>query len=374
MPDLVVFSHLRWNFVFQRPQHLMTRFGRAGRVWFIEEPLDSAGPPRVVRTETAPGVTVCVPHLSAPHSGFADERLRRLFDALLEPEPSAERVLWYYTPMALPHTRHLPRAAVVYDCMDELSAFAGAPQGLVLMERQLLKMADLVFTGGHSLYNTKRRLHGNVHAFPSSVDLAHYHHARTGLPCPDDQAGLARPRIGYFGVIDERIDYDLLAGIVAHHPEWQLVMIGPVAKVDPASLPRAANLHWLGMKPYAQLPGYVGSWDVAMMPFAENESTRYISPTKTLEYLAAGIPVVSTPIQDVVDPYGHLELVRIGRGAAAFAEAIEDPLQAGRPRGWLEAVDRMLTATSWDRTHARMDRLLRALVQKDAAPAAVSNM
>jgi UDP-galactopyranose mutase len=274
--------------------------------------------------------------------------------------------------MAVGFTAGLTPDAVVYDCMDELSLFRGAPAELVEREARLLAGADLVFTGGQSLYEAKRERHGSVHAFPSSIDAQHFGRARAALPEPADQASIPRPRLGYFGVIDERIDLDLLAGVADARPDWQIVMLGPVVKIDPATLPRRANLHYLGMKDYGELPVYLAGWDAALMPFARNESTRFISPTKTPEYLAGGRPVVSTPIRDVVRPYGELGLVEIAEDPISFVAAVERALALGAEassgrEAWLRKVDELLVRGSWNRTWREMSELL------DAAAAARSD-
>jgi glycosyltransferase involved in cell wall biosynthesis len=256
----------------------------------------------------------------------------------------------------------------VYDCMDELSGFAGAPPGLREQEAQLMKRADLMTTGGYSLYEAKRALHPNVHPFPSSVDVAHFRRARTATAEPPDQASLPRPRLGFFGVIDERMDLALLAGVAAARPQWQLVLVGPVVKIDAARLPRAANVHYLGSQPYDTLPSYLAGWDVALMPFARNEATRYISPTKTPEYLAAGRPVVSTSIRDVVRPYGQRGLVRIADTVEDFVSAVEAALVEDSTAR-LRSADDFLRHTSWDATWAEMKSRLDACVAA-AAPAA----
>ncbi|HEY4590726.1 MAG TPA: glycosyltransferase, partial [Thermoanaerobaculia bacterium] len=323
-PDLVCLSHLRWDFVYQRPQHLMSRFARDRRVFFFEEPIFEDGPARLDVSERPGGVRVAVPRL--PH-GLPPEEVeaaqRDLLQGMLAGHGVSDYVLWYYTPMALGFSAGLAPAAVVYDCMDELSLFRGAPPALLERERRLLEIADLVFTGGQSLYEAKRERHPSVHAFPSSIDAEHFGRARRPCPEPADQAAIPRPRLGYFGVIDERIDLDLLAAAAGARPDWQWVMIGPVVKIDPETLPRRSNLHYLGMKAYDELPSYLAGWDAALMPFAANESTRFISPTKTPEYLAGGRPVVSTPIRDVVRPYGELALVEIAEDPEAFVAAAE---------------------------------------------------
>lgn len=357
--DLLCFSHLRWNFVFQRPQHLLTRCARERGVLFFEEPIFDAGTPELRLTPQPDGVTVAVPHL--PPGTGEDEAIalqRRLLDELMAQRRAQRFAAWYYTPMALPFTQQLQPVVTVYDCMDELANFQGAPTKLRQLERELLRRADLVFTGGHSLYEAKRQHHPRVYPFPSSVDVPHFAAARGDLgPEPADQADIPHPRLGFFGVIDERMDLALLDAVAAARPDWQLVMLGPVVKIDPASLPRRDNIHWLGGKSYKELPRYIAGWDVALLPFAQNDATRFISPTKTPEYLAAGRPVVSTPIRDVVRPYGKLGLVHVAATPAEFVTAIACALQedgAARQR----QVDGLLSSMSWDQTWNGMRLLI----------------
>jgi UDP-galactopyranose mutase len=348
--------------VFQRPQHLLSRAAREHRVFYVEEPKYHDGPATVEMTARAGGVQIVVPLLDGRRrDGAPHPTVRELLDRVLARERVRQFVLWYYTPMALLFTHHLHPSAVVYDCMDELSAFAGAPQQLRELERELFRRADVVFTGGQSLYEAKRQQHGNVFAFPSSVDVAHFARARTPQPDPVDQQAIPHPRVGFFGVIDERMDYDLLRGAAAARPAVQFVLVGPTAKIDPATLPRAANLHYLGAKSYAELPDYIAGWDVAMLPFARNEATRFISPTKTPEYLAAGKPVVSTSIRDVVRPYGQQGLARIADDVEDFVSAIDAAL-AESAVDRLRAADAFLTHLSWDGTWTQMRRQIDAVL------------
>jgi glycosyltransferase involved in cell wall biosynthesis len=335
----------------------MARCARNQRVFFVEEPIYGAADPHLTMVKTADGVNVVTPYL--PESSTAEQR--RLLDRLVDDEHIEQPLLWFYTPMALAYAGHLRAKMTVYDCMDELSMFRGAPPELLDFERDLLQRADVVFTGGQSLYEAKRGRHPNVHAFPSSVDAAHFGRARDAAqPIPEDEQGIPQPRIGYFGVIDERIDLGLLALLADSHPEWAVVMVGPVVKIDPAELPKRPNLHYLGGKSYDELPAHLAAWDVAIMPFAENDATRFISPTKTLEYLAAGKAVVSTPIRDVIRPYGDEGLVRIGTGQG-FVDAVAEALaqkntpQASERRA---AADAFVARTSWDRTWSQMNTLI----------------
>lgn len=352
--SLICFSHLRWNFVYQRPQHLMSRASQQMNVYFLEEPIWGKDLRVEVRQE-GERLKVVVPHV--PHGTPHQEvlaYLRRTVDQLIESERIAEYVAWYYTPMALDFSDHLTPTYTVYDCMDELSAFLGAPRELIDMEAKLMARADQVFTGGYSLYEAKRTRHAHAHAFPSSIDFKHFAQARnratdSAQADPADQASIPHPRIGFSGVIDERFDVQLLRELANRRPEWQFVLLGPIVKIDPATLPKNDNIHYLGMKNYKELPTYFGGWDVAMLPFALNASTRYISPTKTPEYLAAGLPVVSTPIRDVVRTYGEPDFVQIAATVDAFDTAIEKALNKTHPTNWA-AIDQFLSEHSWDKT------------------------
>jgi UDP-galactopyranose mutase len=361
--DLLCFSHLRWNFVFQRPNHLMCRAAAKRRVLYIEEPIYGAAQAHVTTTEARPNLLVVTPHLPQGMNLVGELAAHRaLLDRVYRQLDVNEPLVWLYTPMALELTEGLSPAAVVYDCMDELSGFHGAPAALQLLEAKLLARADLVFTGGASLCRAKRRRRRDAHLFPSSVELEHFRAARLGVEEPADQRDLPGPRIGFFGVIDERTDLELLADVARRRPDWSLVMVGPVVKIDPASLPRLPNIQYLGQKTYAELPSYLAGWDVAMMPFAMNDATRFISPTKTLEYLAGGKPVVSTPIADVVSPYGEQGLVAIARDADEFVAGTQKLLAGERPT--LEAVDAFLARGSWDRTWDAMATLIEDTVAK----------
>lgn len=349
---VVCFSHLRWDFVYQRPQHLLSRFSRHHDVFVIEEPVfEDVSEPALRTSKRGDRVTVGVPVL--PHGLSESGKIhaqRQIVDELLDGLKTERRVFWYYTPMALLFTRHLDADVVVFDSMDELSAFRGAPPELLTLEEELMQKADVVFTGGHSLYEAKKHRHHNIHAFPSSIETDHFGKGRSpDRKDPDDQASIARPRLGFFGVVDERMDIELLGEVAKMRPDWSFVMIGPVVKIDPADLPKTENIHWLGGRDYKALPDYIGGWDVGFMPFALNDSTRFISPTKTPEFLAAGVPVVSTPIHDVIRSYGDESYVEIAKDAESVVKSAEELM--AKDRGpWLERVDRKLAETSWDQT------------------------
>lgn len=353
--SVLCFSHLRWNFVYQRPQHLLCRCQRVCEVHFWEEPVYKPLERAELHVETDDcGLRILTPLLPEGIDNAAAINLQRdLLDEYVKREKITQFISWYYTPMALAFSSHLTPRVTVYDCMDELSAFHGAPPELIGMEERLFDRAQVVFTGGASLHEAKREQHRNVHLFPSSIDREHFGKARLPLPDPTDQAGIPHPQIGYYGVLDERLDQELLAEVAKENPGWHFVLVGPIAKIDPNKLPKASNIHYLGQKSYKQLPEYLANWDVAMLPFAQNASTKFISPTKTPEYLAAGKPMVSTPIRDVVRPYGELGLVEIAGDAAAFGAAIGACLTR-KDENWLARVDQFIGEMSWDRTFEQM--------------------
>ncbi len=370
---LLCFSHLRWDFVFQRPQHLLSRAARAMRVLYWEEPIWTEGaPPSVESHMAAEGVLVVQPRI--PHGCDPAQAQRGLLDAFIRDGGIAAPLLWYYTPQAFEFSDHLTGRATVYDCMDELAAFAGADPSLPEHEQRLMQRADLVFTGGHSLYKAKKHLHGSVHAFQSGVDVAHFMPARDGLADPADQCGIPHPRLGFYGVLDERLDRDLLAAAADLRPGVQFVLVGPLAKLDLDELPQRANVHYLGPKDYDELPAYAANWQAAMMPFAINAATRFISPTKTPEYLAAGLPVVSTPIADVVRQYGQVPGVQVAATPEGFATCIDQALmQAQRPETWRPGADALLAGISWDSIWERMAALIAGVSGAQCTCAAVDD-
>lgn len=374
-PLLVVFSHLRWDFVFQRPQHLMSRLAGRWRVLFVEEPLQHEGPARLALREPLPGLTVATPHTPLAAPGFHDDQLATL-QALLDRHLAAAGpvdVAWLYTPMALPLVKGLDPGCVVYDCMDELSAFKDAPRQLRQREAGLLRQAALVLCGGPSLYEARRHQHPHVVCLPSAVDAAHFAPvslvpgSAQAIAAEGLQGRLPRPRLGFYGVIDERLDLPLVAALADAQPEGSVVMAGPVVKIDPASLPRRRNLHWLGMQPYERLPYLLAGWDIALMPFARNDSTRFISPTKTLEYLAGEKPVVSTAIRDVIALYG--DVVTVADNAPAFVAACARLLAESPAARCRRALDTLngVARFSWDRSATSVHELLQATLARQRA-------
>ena len=337
----------------------MSRFAAQSNVLFWEEPHHVAelkAPDLHVETCAQTGVTVITPQLPAGMPREQEcEVLKQLLDLYLAGEPGPF-IRWYYTPMMLPFSEHVMADCIVYDCMDELANFKGAPPELLPLEQRLLSQADLVFTGGYSLYEAKRDKHPAVYPFPSSVDAQHFAKARLTRPANDD----GRPRLGFYGVVDERMDVELLAALADARPEWVLEIIGPVVKISEDDLPRRENLRFLGGRSYEDLPACVAGWDVALMPFAINDATRFISPTKTPEYLAAGKPVVSTPIADVIRHYADIEAVKIAERGDAFIAACDEALELARGDGqWLKEADQLLAGMSWDKSFQQMDRLIK---------------
>jgi len=363
--DLICLSHLRWDFVYQRPQHLISRFAPQHRVYFVEEPVFDSGVPRLDVSDRPGGMTVLVAHLPwGPTEAEHGQMYRRLLDDFMHQNEITNYVLWYYTPMMFSWTASLTPKAVVFDVMDELTAFAGAPPELVEREENLLRRADLVFAGGRSLYDGKKDRHPRVYFLASSVDVPHFAQARQMPEEPFDQKDIPHPRLGFFGVLDERFDWPLLSAVAELRPDWHWIMVGPLSgKIPESVLPQRPNIHYLGGKNYADLPAYLAGWDAATMPFARNEATRCISPTKTPEYLAAGKPVVSTSILDVVRQYGDIGLVRIADTPEDFVAACEAAMREDAPER-LARGDAMLSEMSWDTIWGKMHTLIGEIVSK----------
>ncbi|HSV11076.1 MAG TPA: glycosyltransferase family 1 protein [Hanamia sp.] len=367
--DLICLSHIRWNFVYQRPQHLLNRFAVNSRVFVIEEPVFESEYDFYEISKPDDNANLWVVILHVAKNTTAEKRnhtLRALLDSCMYSNKIHKYILWYYSPMALAYTDHLYPSLIIYDCMDELSAFKSPPPQIKEMEACLLSSADLVFTGGQSLYKAKRHLHHNIHSFPSSIDKSHFSVARNFKGDPPDQASISHPRFGFYGVIDERFDIPLIEQLSALRPDWQFVFLGPITKIDPANLPKKENIHYLGSKKYKELPVYLSGWDVAILPFALNESTKFISPTKTPEYLAGGKPVISTSITDVVTPYGKEGLVHIADTATEFIEAAEQILSNKDKEAWNKKVDAFLKDISWNKTWHKMSQLIDEALERKA--------
>jgi glycosyltransferase involved in cell wall biosynthesis len=351
--DMVVFCHLRWDFVYQRPQHLISRMAKDHKILLIEEPWFREHEEGSRLTKVNENLHVLQPNV---------RHIEEIETVLAEYTGKKAATGWFYSASFVPLLNYFEFDAIVYDCMDELTLFKNAPEKLIEQERYLMSNANVVFTGGKSLYESKAQHHDNVHCFPSSVDQEHFAKAQNGVTIPDDIANIPGPIAGYFGVIDERLNLQLINDVAVLKPEINFVMIGPLAKIGEHDLPRQHNIHYLGMKDYKELPGYLKAFSVALMPFALNDATKYISPTKTLEYMAAGKPMVSTAIKDVVRDYSSC--VEIVESAEEFSTAI-DKLIANAPDVMLEAeYASILKKTSWNATADKMKVLIKSAVQQ----------
>lgn len=361
--NLICFSHLRWDFVYQRPQHLLSRFATRYTVFFIEEPIFDAHNEATLSVQSKDDdLWIITPHLRGglSHDDVINTQ-KNLLDKFLKNKNLEDYIFWYYTPMALAFSGHLKPGLTLYDCMDELSMFKNPPAGLHEFEETLLKNADIVFTGGQNLYEYKKDKHHNIFPFPSSIDKKHFQQARTITQEPEDQRNIPGPKLGFYGVIDERFDIGLIEQIALQKPEWNIILLGPVVKINPDDLPRHQNIHYLGGKSYNDLPQYLSGWDIALIPFLLNDATRFISPTKTPEYLAAGVPVVSTAITDVVHPYGVEGIVKIASDAQGFIAAAEEYMQIDKAQ-WLPVVDGFLADKSWSATFTDMMKKINATI------------
>ena len=372
---IIVHSHLRWDFVWQRPQQLFSRFARTRDVLFVEEPvfLDDAHRPVLELLSPLPRVTRAIPRLPATYresESVTHTAVRTLLlEALLSGGPLGGRfdepVQWFYTPMPAPTMiGAFNEAAIVYDCMDELAQFRFAPTDIVQRERFLLARADVVFAGGARLAEAKSRFHENVHFFGCGVDAEHFGRARSdATSLAPELADLHRPILGYIGVIDERLDYALIAHLAESMPEAAVVMVGPVVKVDPRELPRLDNIHWFGQRKYEDLPSFIRGFDVCLMPFALNKATEFINPTKTLEYMATGKPIVSTPVADVVRNF--TPIVSVADGTQAYANAVRRAIANPDPVMRQLGIERT-QRSSWENITQSMTKLMEeAIVQRD---------
>jgi beta-glucosidase/6-phospho-beta-glucosidase/beta-galactosidase/glycosyltransferase involved in cell wall biosynthesis len=369
---IVVFSHLRWGFVWQRPQQFLSRFAKKHKILFIEEPffdLKEGVEPRIDYHKVMPNVTVVTPHVSASWNRHPKlpTKLRDFtqtaLKAMNETGEFDRPLLWYYSPMDSAWSLgYFENRGVVYDCMDELNQFTGAPKSLVANEARLIEHADVVFTGGYELGEKKRKQHDNVHIFGCGVEFDHF--ANAGDPqtqIPPDIDFMKRPILGWMGVVDERVDYALVGEMARMRPDWSFAMVGPVVKMDPNLLPHSPNLFWLGGRDYQQLPHYLRAFDVNMMCFANNAATQYINPTKGLEYMATGKPIVSTHVRDVVRQWS--DIVYLAKNAEEFVKAAEEALKnpgSDRVKRGIE----LAKASSWEATVATMQQLIKSAITK----------
>lgn len=351
--DMIVFCHLRWDFVYQRPQHVISRMAKNYKILFVEEPWHRPEEKGSRLNRVSDMLHVLQPNVTT---------IDQIGNVIREySDVNSDMIGWFYSPSFVPLLSGFNFSTVIYDCMDELSLFKGAPAELIEHEHYLIANADIVFTGGKSLYESKAKLHDNVHCFPSSVDRAHFAKALNGIAVPEDIAAVQSPIVGYFGVIDERINMQLLDEAAGKMPEVSFVMIGPLAKIGEHDLPRRENIHYLGMKDYKELPGYIKAFNLAMMPFALNDATKYISPTKTLEYMAAHKPIISTAITDVVRDYAHC--VSIVKDANDFENAVTAELSKETGIIMNDDYDQILERTSWDSTVAKMQSHIKAIAK-----------
>ncbi|RXJ44372.1 glycosyltransferase [Gelidibacter gilvus] len=344
--DMIIFCHLRWDFVYQRPQHIISRMSEDYKILVVEEPIHNDGNSAYDLHEINPNLSILKPKVKS----IVD--IKNVLDLL---NIHHIDIAWFYSPAFVDLLPYLKTNTIIYDCMDELSQFKGASMELRAQEKLLIQEADLVFTGGKSLYEAKAKLSADAHCFPSSVDVPHFKKANGLITIPEDIKNISNPIVGYIGVIDERINLPLVEKTAELMPQVSFVMIGPLAKIRDEDLPRASNIYYLGMKQYKELPGYLKAFDIAMMPFALNESTEFISPTKTLEYMAADKPIISTAIKDVVRDYS--EALDVISNAEEFSAAISRLLQAESTHD-SERYQSILNKTSWDTTVRKMKQLI----------------
>jgi glycosyltransferase involved in cell wall biosynthesis len=375
--SIIVHCHLCWDWVWQRPQQFLSRLSHRHKILFVEmvapDPQLASPFARFYTPESCPNVTVL--RIQFPswcwHDGsFVDGERRRLVKSFLEGPMAGEfqqPVQWFYDPMAVPaFAGQMNETVTVYDCMDELSNFRCAPPEIREREKELLELADVVFAGGRKLHAAKRLQNDNCHFYGCGVDAAHFGKAREpGIAVPADLRSLQKPVLGYFGVIDERMDYELIAKLADANPRWSIALVGPVLKVDAAVLPQRHNLHWLGQKAYADLPSYCKGFDVCLMPFAINEATEFINPTKSLEYMATGRPIVSSAVPDVVTNFGSV--VKVANNHNEFISACKAACQQPDDQS-IERGLRMVAENSWEHIVSKLEgHVVEALLKKQTS-------
>ncbi len=374
---IIVHCHLGWDWVWQRPQQFISRLSARHAVLFVEtlapDPQLAAPLARFRTADNFPNITILslqFPTWRWNNGHYVDAERQRLvqeFVASRPGNPFEHAVQWFYDPMAATAFQgHMGEILTVYDCMDELSKFRGAPPDILQREAKLLMRADVVFTGGRKLFEAKSRYHDNCHFYGCGVDEEHFGQARqNSTQIPPQLAPLSKPVLGYFGVVDERMDYELVAKLAEVNPEWSVVIVGPAVKVDAQSLPQRSNLHWLGQQAYADLPAFCKGFDVCMMPFALNEATEFINPTKALEYMATAKPIVSTAVADVVRNFGSV--VKIAQSADDFISLCRQALAAPEPETTQRGLQ-MVRENSWESIVSQLERhVSEALVKKQTA-------
>ena len=369
---IICLSHLKWErTLFQRPQQLMQQMSHRRKVLYVavcglREFLAALLRGRI--RELYGRHNENLTYLNLPHLLFfsrlpligplASWLTASALKALARRRGLGEATLWLYFPRFVESLKHFPHRQLVYDCMDFFEGFSSTDAGIRDDEQRLLRQADLVFTGGKSLQRAREGVNPRTYCFPSGVEFEHFHQAaQTATAIPEDIQRLPRPILGYFGAVDERIDFALLASVCRQRPQWSVVLLGPriMQQPLPESLP---NFHYLGKKDYGQLPHYLKAFDVCLMPFVISELTQRISPTKTPEYLAGGKPVVSTAIPDVVADYS--DLVRIAQTPEEFIAMTEEALSASGSDTGAELQQQFqekAKAKSWSWIADEMERL-----------------
>ncbi|RYD58215.1 MAG: glycosyltransferase family 1 protein [Sphingobacteriales bacterium] len=348
--NIICFSPIRWNQKDQRPQQIMRRLSQYSMVHFIEEPVYDATEAYLSHTVVAEHIHVFTPHLPG---GISEEKCQTLQRALLDQFMRdcnfADYTFWYATPVAFAYSKHYCPSVIVYDCLEDIWSLKLPAEKLHDLEQQLLDRADLVFTSSHTQYWNKKDRNNNVHLLPATIDRAHFDCARGKVSEAEEQEHIPYPRLGYMGIVDDRLDTQLLADIADTRPDWHIVLVGPTAKMNAAQLPQRANIHYLGNKPYADLPSYLTGWTAAIMPIQEKSHMTSGLSFKTAECLAAGLPVIATPVKAIAAQYEKENLVMKANSAAEFVAATEAILFDGAAdRSWMERVNNFLDMSSRD--------------------------
>jgi len=373
---IICFSHLTWDRnLFQRPQQLMLRFSKRFNVLYVSGYscrqffIDLFRRKKTHSYHVTDNLAVYSPFALPPIKKYSSITIRLnkillsfLVKRRLKKLKFKDPILWIYHPRYIDAIGKFKEELIIYDCMDDFTSLLSDYEDRernIKDERALLKKADMVFAGGYSIAELKRDSREHIHVFPSAVEIYHFKKARSdNLEMPDDITDIPHPILGYWGAIDERVDHELLKRLAMKHPEWSIVLLGPIVRHkagDLSYLKEIKNIFWLGPKDYSLLPNYAKAFDVCLIPFVLSREGKFLSPTKTLEYLATGKPVVSTPITDVVRFYDGV--VGIADGPDEFGMAVRRCMEEDNASMKQKRIC-FTENKSWEDTAEKMEKLI----------------
>lgn len=377
---IVCLSSTRWSFLWQRPQQIMSRLCARHDILYVDPPFpvaeeqvrgisnDESGTLIVKNLQTINDALQIFRPLEISRFSYPDldsNELLKMNQELLQCQIQKalfqlgwqHPLLWLYDPRNVNLVDQLNPCGVIYDCVDSFRSFSWSHPHVSIWEEALVDRADVVLATSRALYQERLRKNRYTFLVPNAADYKHFSPWQ-GYEKPADITAISRPRLGFIGAIYEWVDLELLQVIADKSPAWNLVLIGP--KQHGLQLPERSNIHWLGQRGYAELPAYVHSFDVALIPFLVNETTQHANPIKFWEYLAAGKPVVSTLLPEIPDVPGVVwrseNHSMFCNHCAQALELVQHPLSRNKIITKARAI---AYANSWEN---RCKRILRILV------------